>query len=71
MKAHRLETVLTEDGTLTLGDLPFQQGDEVEVIILARSPQHPNSHLESFYSTVICNVEPTPLVPLEDWEAVQ
>ena len=40
MNAHRIETVLNEDGTLTLRGLPFHAGDAVEVIILeARTPQ--------------------------------
>ncbi|MFN6461721.1 MAG: hypothetical protein RMZ41_007705 [Nostoc sp. DedVER02] len=34
MKAHKIEIVLTEDGTLTLQGLPFYAGDAVEVIIL-------------------------------------
>jgi hypothetical protein len=34
MNAHKIEVVLTEDGTLTLHGLPFQAGDAVEVIIL-------------------------------------
>jgi hypothetical protein len=34
MNAHKIETVLPEDGTLTLEALPFHAGDVVEVIIL-------------------------------------
>ena len=34
MNAHMIKTTLTEDGKLTLEDLPFQQGDRVEIIIL-------------------------------------
>jgi hypothetical protein len=37
MNAHKVETVLSEDGTLMLQGLPFHTGDEVEVIILERS----------------------------------
>jgi len=39
MNAHRVEATLTHTGTLTLRDLPFQAGDTVEVIILARPTQ--------------------------------
>jgi len=40
MNTHKIETVLTEDGTLTLQGLPFHAGDTVEVIILqAKTPQ--------------------------------
>ena len=34
MEAHRIETTLTQDGTLVLDHLPFRAGDAVEVIIL-------------------------------------
>ena len=41
MNAHKIEVVLTEDGTLTLQGLPFHAGDAVEVIILeTKAPQH-------------------------------
>jgi hypothetical protein len=38
MNAYKIETILSEDGTLTLKGLPFHAGDAVEVIILERSP---------------------------------
>jgi hypothetical protein len=37
MNAHKVETILPEDGTLMLQGLPFHAGDAVEVIILKRS----------------------------------
>jgi hypothetical protein len=37
MNAYKVEAILSEDGTLTLKDLPFHVGDAVEVIILERS----------------------------------
>jgi YD repeat-containing protein len=37
INAHRVETTLTQDRTLTLEDLPFQAGDAVEVIVLGRA----------------------------------
>jgi len=36
MNAHHVEATLTQNGTLTLRDLPFHAGDAVEVIILPR-----------------------------------
>jgi hypothetical protein len=38
MNAYKAEAILSEDGALTLKDLPFHVGDAVEVIILERSP---------------------------------
>jgi hypothetical protein len=37
INAHRIETALTENGKLSLQNLPFKKGDEVEIIILDRS----------------------------------
>ena len=34
MNAHRIETRLNENGTVTLRDLPFEAGAAVEVIVL-------------------------------------
>lgn len=39
MNVHRVETTINQDGTLTLNGIPFQAGDEVEVIIAERSPK--------------------------------
>ncbi len=39
MNAHKVEATINQDGTLTLNDLPFRAGDEVEVIILGRPPK--------------------------------
>lgn len=37
MNAYKVKTILSEDGALTLKDLPFHVGDAVEVITLERS----------------------------------
>ena len=34
MQAHRAETTLSEDGVITLRDIPFRRGESVEVIVL-------------------------------------
>jgi hypothetical protein len=34
---HRVETTVGDDGTLTLDDLPFRAGQQVEVLILPRA----------------------------------
>ncbi len=71
MKTHRLETTLTENGTLTLSDLPFQVGDAVEVIVLERRPHQPESNPYPLRGTVIRYDDPTEPVALEDWEVLQ
>jgi hypothetical protein len=37
MNAHKVEAILTQDGTLTITNLPFSAGTVVEVIVLERS----------------------------------
>jgi hypothetical protein len=41
LQAHRIETTLTEDGTLTLDPLPFSAGAAVEVIVLSQIASSP------------------------------
>lgn len=75
LQAHRIETTLIDNGTLTLDGLPFGAGEAVEVIVLPRSgaptqrldPQnrYPLRGLSSPYD---CPTEP---VALEDWDALQ
>jgi hypothetical protein len=77
MNAHKVKTVLVEDGTLTLEGLPFQAGDIVEITILVRNvPGNAASPQNSQHS--LQNTEPyyyaepfEPALPLEDWEAMR
>ncbi|MHC5771059.1 MAG: hypothetical protein ACYTXI_36895 [Nostoc sp.] len=79
MEAHKIEAVLTEDGTLMLRGLPFHAGDAVEVIILsAKTPQNkgaapiqPDTNLYPMRGKVIRYDDPTEPVALEDWEVLQ
>ena len=38
MQAYRIETTLTQDGTLTVSNLPLRAGEAVEIIILVHPP---------------------------------
>lgn len=78
MDVHRIETVLTEDGTLTLRGLPFHVGDTVKVIVLeSHSSQHealthsPDLNPYPLHGAVIRYDDPTEPVALEDWEALK
>lgn len=79
MNAHKIETVLNEDGTLTLRGLPFHAGDAVEVIILKTPIKEEQSASESqlknntypLEGKVIHYDNPTEPVALEDWEFLQ
>ncbi|WP_414526642.1 hypothetical protein [Nodularia chucula] len=80
MNAHKIEAVLTEDGTLTLQGLPFHAGETVEVIILEtktlQNQADPKSQSDK-NSYPLHNIQPyqyddpTEPVALEDWEVLQ
>ena len=74
MNAHKIETSLTEDGTLVLKGLPFHAGDVVEVIILQpqiaqhqiKSLETQNTNLYPLRGKVIRYDDPTEPVALEE-----
>ena len=68
LQAFRIETTLTQDGTLTLDHLPFQAGETVEVIVLAPVPLPPPQEHYPLRGTPV--EYPDPLEPVEelDWE---
>ena len=70
MQAHRTETKLSEDGVITLRDLPFQRGESVEVIILpvAASPKT-SVNRYPLRGTKVTLIGPTDPVAKSDWEA--
>ncbi|MBH8565335.1 hypothetical protein I8748_24665 [Nostoc sp. CENA67] len=80
MNAHKIEVVLTEDGTLTLQGLPFHAGDAVEVIILETKtsqqqaqnlPQSGTNHYPLHNTQPYRYEDPTEPVALEAWEVLQ
>jgi hypothetical protein len=71
MNAHRVEATLESDGKLTLSELPFQAGDAVEVIILARPPESNGRERYPLRGKPVEYREPTAPVAQNDWEAVK
>ena len=72
MKVHRIETALTEKGKLSLQNLPFKKGDEVEIIILERSSSKTTSDCDPLKGTVIRYDDPLePATSHEDWEVLK
>ncbi|MBE9105963.1 hypothetical protein IQ229_13760 [Nostoc cf. edaphicum LEGE 07299] len=73
MKAHRIETKLTKNGTLILEDLPFQAGEAVEIIILETQTRPQEANLYSLRGKQPYRYDDPfePAVPLEDWEVLQ
>lgn len=69
LQAHRIETTLTQDGTLALDSLPFQAGETVEVIVLLKSAARPPGARYPLRGTVIEYHAPFESVAESDWEA--
>jgi hypothetical protein len=71
MQAYRTETTISRDGTLTLENLPFQAGEAVEVIILARPTIWSRPGRYPLRGMPVVYIDPTEPVAEEDWEALQ
>ena len=67
--AHRVETVLSEDGKLVLDHLPFRASQTVEVIVLAAPRATAPGH--ALTGTVLRYDQPTAPVAEADWGALQ
>ena len=69
MQAHRTETTLSEDGAVTVRDIPFRRGESVEVIVLPiATPTKPGSRYP-LRGTPVTLVGPTEPVADAEWEA--
>jgi hypothetical protein len=67
--AHRVETVLSKDGTLLLEHLPFRAGQAVEVIVLPVARPIPAG--QSLQGSVLRYDDPTEPVAEADWDALR
>jgi hypothetical protein len=70
MQAHRIETTIGQDKTLTLENLPFYSGEQVEVIILSRS-RNESGNPYPLRGTPVQYTDPTEPVAQEDWEVIR
>lgn len=71
MLAHRIETRIRQDRTLTLENLPFHSGERVEVIILPQPHRASEQNRSPLCGTIIQYVEPVEPVAQNDWEVAQ
>lgn len=68
--AHREDTLVAKDGTLTLKNLPFAAGDAVEVIVLPRVEVRPQTNPYPLRGSVRRFSDPiAPAALPEDWDA--
>lgn len=71
MDTHRVAATLNEDGILTLNDLPFHAGDEVEVLIVARQSKSNGQKRYPLRGQTIQYGDPTAPVAQGDWDVLQ
>ncbi|MEO6752459.1 MAG: hypothetical protein ABIP85_11840 [Chthoniobacteraceae bacterium] len=69
MQAHRAETTLTEDGVITLRDIPFRCGESVEVIVLPFAAAGASGSRYPLRGIPVTLLSPTEPVAEADWEA--
>jgi len=71
MQAHRAETTLSEDGVITLRDIPFRRGESVEVIVLPVLGVTASASRYPLRGTPVTLLSPTEPVADADWEAAR
>ena len=71
MKAYRIEKKIAAKGELKLNALPFEEGEEVEVIILSREVAYHSVDPSPQRGKVIEYLNPTEPVAEEDWELLK
>jgi hypothetical protein len=71
MQAHRIETIVESDGSVTVAALPFRPGEQVEVIILPIVLRPTADKPYPLRGMVYRYDRPTDPVAEEDWEALR
>lgn len=68
MNSHRIKTAITENGKLSLQNLPFKIGDEVEIIIQQQKTKTIDSEAFPLQGTVLRYEEPfESAISPEEW----
>ncbi|HTK27041.1 MAG TPA: hypothetical protein VL327_10825 [Pyrinomonadaceae bacterium] len=71
MEAHRIETTVQPHGRVVLENLPFEEGEKVEIIVMEAHEEGENPE-NPLRGTLLKYDDPfEPAVPPEDWEALK
>ncbi|MCL0059454.1 hypothetical protein M1O20_03040 [Dehalococcoidia bacterium] len=70
MEAYRVKKKVAANGVLRLNALPFQEGELVEVIVLARKEKVYKPTPSPLRGKVIEYIDPTEPVARDDWEVL-
>ncbi len=71
MNAHRVETVIRQDRTIVLKNLPFREGESVEVTISHCTSKRNEKDRYPLRGTPIKYLDPTEPVAYGDWNISQ
>ena len=68
---YRARGHVAEDGTLTVANIPFEAGQQVEIIVLAESPNFDEQDRYPLRGTVLKYIDPLKSVAEDDWEVLK
>jgi len=71
MQDYRIETEVSDDGSLIIKNLPFSAGESVEVIIRSRTAEDGQGKRYPLRGKPIRYVDPFGSVAEENWEALR
>ena len=71
MQTYRTETVISENGVITIHGVPFRSGDRVEVIILGYSQKKKDDKRYPLRGKPISYNEPFDSIAEDDWDLLQ
>jgi hypothetical protein len=71
MEAYRVRSQVADDGSLTVENIPFAAGQEVEVIVLAEARKAREQRRHALRGTVLEYIDPLKPVAVDDWEALK
>jgi len=71
MNAHHVETVIRQGRTVVLENLPFREGEPVEVIICHRASERSKKDCYPLRGTPLKYLDPTEPVADGDWSVSQ
>ncbi len=71
MQVYAYELTVGQKGTVTLTNLPFNVGEQLEVIVISRPNRQSKEKKYPFWGKPITYINPTEPVAEEDWEVLQ
>jgi hypothetical protein len=70
MEVYRVETKVSSDGTVLLEKVPFQAGEQVEVIVRAHPETRKDAKRYPLRGTPVRYTDPFESVDLDSWRAL-